>query len=162
MLTWLVWPLLKHWGKFWPHAGKHGWLYTLFEQKMRRGICEADFPLVERFSLLKETSPGFWFKMTDQAEFASPVSWGTSEMKCLKKGRRGVPWWLIWLRIRCPHYCGPGYCCGRGSIPGLMTLNAVGVTKTKTRETQRSLCCGTMGWESAVARVAKEVWIQVG
>ena len=45
--------------------------YTPFEQKMESGICDADFPLVDQFSLLRETATGFWFKMTDQAEFAS-------------------------------------------------------------------------------------------
>lgn len=48
--------------------------YTPFEQKMESGICDADFPLADQFSLLRETSMGFWFKMTDQAEFASLVT----------------------------------------------------------------------------------------
>ena len=33
----------------------------------------------------------------------------------------GVPWWLSRLRIQHCHYCGSGYCCGGGLIPGLGT-----------------------------------------
>lgn len=47
------------------------------------------FPLVDQVSLLKETSPGFWFKRTEQAEFASLVPC-YSKIKILKFKKKGV------------------------------------------------------------------------
>lgn len=46
------------------------------------------FPLVDQVSLLKETSPGFWFKRTEQAEFASLVPC-YSKIKILKFKKKG-------------------------------------------------------------------------
>ena len=51
---------------------------------MESGICDADFPLVDQLSLLRETATGFWFKMTDQAEFASLDTWDPPKIKILK------------------------------------------------------------------------------
>ena len=44
-------------------------------------------PLVDQVSLLKETSLGFWFKRTEQAEFASLVPC-YSKIKILKFKKR--------------------------------------------------------------------------
>ena len=45
------------------------------------------FPLVDQVSLLKETSLGFWFKRTEQVEFASLVPC-SSKIKILKFKKR--------------------------------------------------------------------------
>ena len=45
-----------------------------------------------------------------------------------------VPWWLSGLKIWCCHYCGCGYCCGMGSIPGLGTSACHRFSKKKKKK----------------------------